>query len=541
MTAVRREARRIGRRWMTAAMLAVTALVTVVLVAGASANLAPSTFEGNDGNLVVNGGAGAHDWDNAPNLSVGVDLPTGTGDNSFGQGAKEDNVQTTVVSGSIPNSKADLARFAVAGETIGSDSYLYLAWSRENQSGTVNFDFELNALAQPNLTTPGAKTLNRSVNDALINYSFQGGGQNPTLTRYHWSGSAWVLDGPISSTCSEGAVNSVTVNDTLGGNPSVARPPAQFGEAAINMTCAGIVPPNTCEPFSSAYVKSRSSTAFNSEIKDFIAPISLGINNCGTIVIRKHTNPRGLNQVFSYTATGAGVSDFTLNDGNSGGGDVEGVNQKTFSGLQPGQRVITEGADPAGFAFASLTCTDEAGNSSSTLGRVATIQVVGGGKTTCVYVNDQQLGAIEVIKTRKHAADGPGPHPHAGVSFTIAGQSVVTDANGRACVDGLTFGTYDAVETVPAGYSADQATTQSATVDNNAECDDSPYGGESLAFANTPLTDVSIGVDSQVAGGTSSTIDCDNNALDAGPGDDLSASASNQEPQTIHCTIVIDP
>jgi hypothetical protein len=426
----------------------------------------------------------------------------------------------------------------VASEVIAGDTFMYLAWSRENQSGTVNFDFELNAAAQPNLTTPGAKVLNRTVNDALINYSFQGGSQTPTLTRYHWTGSAWALDGPITSTCSEGAINAVTVNDTLGGNPSVPRPPAQFGEAAINMTCAGIIPANACEPFSSAYVKSRSSTSFNSEIKDFIAPVTISGSNCGSLTIIKRTNPRDLDQSFSYTTTGAGLSGFSLND--VGAGD-DASNTKTFTGLIPGQRTVTEGADPVGFAFASLTCTNSGGNTSSTLDRTATVNIVGGGSTTCVYVNDQQLGAIEVIKTRKHAADGPGSHPQAGVSFTIAGQSVVTDANGRACVDGLVFGSYDAVETVPAGYSADQATTQSATVDNNAECDDSPYGGESLAFGNTPLTNVSIAVDSQVAGGTSSTIDCDNNALDAGPGDDLSASASNQEPQTIHCTIVIDP
>ncbi len=150
-----------------------------------------------------------------------------------------------------------------------------------------------------------------------------------------------------------------------------------------------------------------------------------------------------------------------------------------------------------------------------------------------------QTGAIEVIKTRKHAADGPGPHPHAGVSFTIAGESVVTDGDGRACVDGLLFGSYDAVETVPAGYSPDQATTQSATVDNFATCDGDPYAGETLNFANTPLTNLSVSVDSQVPGGTSSTIDC--GVVSAGPGDDITASANDLQPGTYVCTVVIDP
>jgi len=39
------------------------------------------------------------------------------------------------------------------------------------------------------------------------------------------------------------------------------------------MTCAGIIPSGSCESFADIYVKSRSSTSFTSEIKDFIAPI----------------------------------------------------------------------------------------------------------------------------------------------------------------------------------------------------------------------------------------------------------------------------
>src|SRR5215472_8671514 len=51
--------------------------------------LAGSTFEGGDGNLLVNK-TGNTDWANvSPN--VGVDLTSGTTDNSFGQGTKEDN------------------------------------------------------------------------------------------------------------------------------------------------------------------------------------------------------------------------------------------------------------------------------------------------------------------------------------------------------------------------------------------------------------------------------------------------------------------
>jgi prealbumin domain-containing protein len=539
LTAFRYRGRRTRRPWQTGLILTAFALFAVVFVVASGATVGASNFEGNDANLVVNT-AGNHDWDNAPHLSTAQDLASGQGDNSFGQGAKEDNVDTTVVNGSIPNSKADLARFAVAGETIGPDSYIYLAWSRENQSGTVNFDFELNALAQPDLTTPGSKHLNRSVNDLLINYSFQGGAQNPTLTRYIWNGSAWGPAVPISSTCSEGAVNSSPVSENLGGRTAVIRPAAQFGEAAINLTCAEVVPPNTCEPFTSAYVKSRSSTAFNSEIKDFIAPISIGLSNCGSLTIIKHTNPRGLDQVFSYTTSGSGVSDFTLNDaGNSGGGDSAG-NTKTFTGLNAGLKTITEGADPSGFSFASLTCVDSGGNSSTTSGRVASVTVAGGGSTTCTYVNDQQLGAIKVLKSSIKG------QALAGATFSIAGQSVTTGADGTACVDHLAFGNYNVQETAaPPGYSIDDSSVHVVAVSVNQDCS-GISAAQALQFNDTPLTDITATAHSEAPGGTSSDITCvdaSNTGVGNSPqsGENPAVAANGLAPGTYTCTIVVDP
>src|SRR5262245_21144365 len=258
MAAVRFRERRTRRWWYLGLTLAAAALLAVVFVAGSSGTVSPSTFEGNDGNLVVDT-AGNTDWDNAPNLAVGQDIADPKNDNSFGQGTKENDVDVSVVTGSIPNSKANLGRFAAAGEVINGQTMIYLAWTREDQSGTVNFDFELNAKPQPDLTTPGAKHLNRTVNDLLINYAFQGGSNTPTLTKFTWNGSDWGTGVPISGACSEGATNSATISENLGGLPPVSRPAQQFGEASINLTCAGVVPPDACEPFSSVYVKSRSS------------------------------------------------------------------------------------------------------------------------------------------------------------------------------------------------------------------------------------------------------------------------------------------
>jgi uncharacterized surface anchored protein len=174
--------------------------------------------------------------------------------------------------------------------------------------------------------------------------------------------------------------------------------------------------------------------------------------------------------------------------------------------------------------------------------------MAGGGEVTCVYTNNQQLGAIKITKTRKHAASGSGDQPHAGVNFTVNGVTKATDANGVACFDGLAFGTYSVTETVPAGYSVD-LNPKSATVDNNAQCSDDPYVGESVTFHNTPLTDVTVSVDSQIVGGTSSTIECtdaDGNEYSAGTTNgDGSLNVPDLLPTdptvTLTCEVTIDP
>jgi len=83
------------------------ALLAAALVPNANANLAGSSFEGNDGNMIVNTG-GNTDWVNAPNRVRGDDLASGSSDNAFGQGTKEDDPNVSVVTGSIPPQKSDL-------------------------------------------------------------------------------------------------------------------------------------------------------------------------------------------------------------------------------------------------------------------------------------------------------------------------------------------------------------------------------------------------------------------------------------------------
>ena len=177
-------------------------------------------------------------------------------------------------------------------------------------------------------------------------------------------------------------------------------------------------------------------------------------------------------------------------------------------------------------------------------------------------LNIDQCGAIRITKTAKHADTSGNTSPNLRAGFTIrdsngtqVGQEVFTSATtGTVCVDRLQLGTYTVQETtVPTGYAPDPATnnTKSVTVDNAASCGGTSFGGESVTFTNTPLTNVTVSVDSQVNGGTASTISCvDANGNAAGnattgANGDGSLTRNNLPPTapnaTLVCTITVDP
>jgi uncharacterized surface anchored protein len=277
------------------------------------------------------------------------------------------------------------------------------------------------------------------------------------------------------------------------------------------------------------------------------------------VTIIKHTDPRGINQDFSYTSTLAGSTiscspdtspaSFTLNDGSST------TNTEECTNVPIGSYTVTEGAEPSGFALESLTCTATGSGSGSQDGTnpaQANITIAAGlDHVTCTYVNQQQLGAIKITKTSSKAA----ATPLAGATFSItsggnpiAGSPFTTDSNGTICVDGLSFGDYVVTETAaPSGYAIDDSTSHTVTVDNNAKCSDATFVGEPLGFTDTPLTDLLVKATSQASGGTQSKITCvDSSSSNIGNSpqgfsDPAEVDANGLKPGTYTCTVVIDP
>jgi formamidopyrimidine-DNA glycosylase len=172
------------------------------------------------------------------------------------------------------------------------------------------------------------------------------------------------------------------------------------------------------------------------------------------------------------------------------------------------------------------------------------VTVTANEQTSVSFVDPRHRGAILVTKTRKHAASGPGDHPQADVGFTVNGVTKTTDANGRVCFDGLLFGDYTVHEVTPAGYKGEADKT--VTVDSKAACAGDPYAGETVSFSNTPLSNITVSFESQVPGGTASTINC--TGLTATPADDtpsafddISETFKDLAPGTYTCTVVVDP
>jgi hypothetical protein len=331
----------ITRHPLLAAMLVATAL-TVAFGMSRSANattatcsnpatLAGSAFEIDvNANLIVNTN-GCIDWladGTGSALRTGVlskqDTASGTDDDAFGQGTKENDANPTIVNGSIPPNKSDLKFFGVFTETSGTAKFLELFWTRINSpQGTTNMDFELNQkFCNPTATptncanngVPTPKTPLRTIGDKLITYDLSQGGTVPTISIRTWDGSVWgpatVISGPGGS--ARGSVNSTTIAAAdaggVGGstttNPPGGLDPFTFGEAAINF--AALFPPGgECGRFGSAYLKSRSSDAFNSEIKDFIAPERVNITNC-TLLTTQASGPVTIGSSISDTATLSG-------------------------------------------------------------------------------------------------------------------------------------------------------------------------------------------------------------------------------------------
>jgi hypothetical protein len=447
----------------------------------AASALLPGNFESADGNIAVDT-AGDEDWVNAPNFVPKADLSSGSGDNAFGGGSKEDISNPTVVFGSIPPNKSDLSRFYVSNETLTiagvPTSFLYLAWERLNVLGTANIDFEFN---QSNTLDMNGVTPIRTAGDRLVTFDFVNGGGTPVLALLTWVttgatsqcfsanalpcwGNRVPLTGPgASGDVAEAAVNSTAFTDALLQPPALVQP-LEFGEAGINLS--KVLGTNVCEHFGLAFVKSRSSASFTAELKDFIAPAPVNINTCApaTINLQKLDTLGnflgGAQFQLFFDANGNGVLDPT--DPQVGStcttSASDGIGTCSFTVTTSGRYFAHESAPPSGFNPAPDQFVDVTISSTpQTFTLVFSDSPIT--RNVVIHKQDEFGNPLQGVVFTLFIDNAPTststpPQTSHGPEDSATNRTCTTDASGNCTIPSVPPGQYWVVETAPPGFDA---------------------------------------------------------------------------------------
>jgi hypothetical protein len=353
--------------------------------------------------------------------------------------------------------------------------------------------------------------------------------------------------------CAAGTINtsSIPAAESDGLIASGSKQPRTFGEAQIDLRL--LFQPNACASFGSAMLKSRSSDAFTSQLKDFVTPVPINLTNCGKVVIHKETIPEEdpNTSTFGYTksfgtdpATG---NTFTLQDDGT----------QTFANVLFGSGyTVVEDVIPASYAFDHVDCSASVGVTPSINGATVTFAIDADTDVLeCTYFNALQEGALRILKNSTKG----GAVSTAGAVFSYDGASVTDNGAGdedsdigEVCVSGVTPGDYTVNETTPPpGYGDASESDLTVTVVAGTNCtDNQPTGTGVVTFTNAPLADIQVNFRDGGSGETSATsITCDNTGTspnttpatgwdDSVTHEDISIDPS---PRTITCTIVIDP
>src|SRR5216684_2078443 len=285
-------------------LLLITTFLFLLLVGTRVANR--TTFAGNtvgsfeiDGNLTVDHlvpPSEPIDWNSSPFPAALTTFTDGTGssDDIFGQGSKEDTQSTwSCVTGSAPP-KDDLlneisingvspvageiaVRFFPAGGV--QKQFLYADWSRLSNNGDAHIDYEFNQ-ADPSTTpaSPGCPQLPaRTPGDFLISFDTTSGSSSAPIavSAYTWNGTTFI---PLSLG-SQGSLWDAAVNTAPSITGLTATGTNLFGELALNVTdTIGEIP---CSKILFTSMKTRASTSLSAEVKDRtkVKPLNFTIFN----------------------------------------------------------------------------------------------------------------------------------------------------------------------------------------------------------------------------------------------------------------------
>jgi len=286
-------------------------------------------------------------------------------------GSKLDENPWPVQAG-LPNSKNDICSGGAAVEAVnvnGAVHYMLYQYYTRTPSATG----DQSVVMSLNGPLPGR------CDDLLLDYNF-GPSSGLVTTLYRWTPQvADACANPLGagSWGNASVVSSGLVQTASGANteltPATANP-STFGEFAIDLTAAGVLPDNRCVTFTTGSTLTYTGNSTNASLKDilnFSNPIVL--NNCGAISVAKVTEPTGFGagQNFTYKLNqtdAQAVHDSTIAV-TGGGADTDASNQSITSMIQTAQTHVwsnilaqpdyqlQETAVPANWQVKQITCT----------------------------------------------------------------------------------------------------------------------------------------------------------------------------------------
>jgi hypothetical protein len=261
-------------------------------------SLPGSSFQGADGNQ--DDAAPLVDWQGLQAAGrVRHTADANDEDTAFTGGSKEDvpgEWDFRIERNGVNPGKANIRDAWAAVDQDGADTFVYLGFARASaagtrEGGTTFLTFELNHDAR--LWNNGQAMIPcRRTGDILISYEPHGNGvdvvlqqwistQDDRATGCSARGALTGLRGLTPNVDAQGAINPTPITSRLPGSYQGTVPAERFGEAALNLSqiledALG----DECFAFSSIWMHSRSSTAEQSNMQDYVAPHELVARSC---------------------------------------------------------------------------------------------------------------------------------------------------------------------------------------------------------------------------------------------------------------------
>ena len=319
---------------------------SAVTLTPTTAPLAGSNFQGGDGNEAnpvgdvsqPPDGVNDIDWQAISGTPGAID--TTNPDMAFSGGDKESDPGKWAFadegSGINPSKDNLLGAWSTSAPNVSGppSTFLYLAYTREAQTGNTFNTFELNQLAET-WNNGNANITCRTTGDLLISYEVASGGAPPNVDILVYR---WIADTSDAVTgCSktghfqeidpqpnaEAGVNGATITNFLStgtfGNTFLQ---GTFGEAALNLTAilsgANL---NPCQNFGQISMHTRSSTSIDSQLQDYISPVPVIVRSCSLAIKKTGSSPHhdGDPETFTYEVTNDGTVAVTVSKASNTG------------------------------------------------------------------------------------------------------------------------------------------------------------------------------------------------------------------------------